>query len=295
MKVIKKLLLFLFGILAKLLAIMPRKLFYLFSNFIAWNLYIIFGYRLKVVKTNLRNSFPEKSEAEIKKITAAFYRNLSDTILETIALYKQSAKSMNKMVHILNPELIQEVHDSGKSVFFAIGHTANWELLASYLSINQPFALSAIYKKLSDDNSDALMKRLRQRFGKLELFESKSAYKNLLAKKTQQQAVLILGDQTPLKRDSHFWMKFLNQDTSFFIGLERMASKLDYAVIYLEFCRLARGSYSLKAIEICRECTNLPDNSITLQYAQLLEKTIHARPDAWLWSHKRWKHKPNKS
>ncbi len=293
MKIIKKLLLFLFGILAKSLAIMPRKLFYLFSDFIAWILNALIGYRLKVVKTNLRNSFPEKSEAEIKKITAAFYRNLSDTILETIALYKQSAKSMNKMVHIVNPELIQEVYNSGKSVFFAIGHTANWELLASYLSLNQPFALSAIYKKLSDDNSDALMKRLRQSFGKLELFESKSAYKNLLAKKTEQHAVLILGDQTPLKRDSHFWMKFLNQDTSFFMGLERMASKLDYAVIYLEFCRLGRGSYSIKAKEICRECTNLPNNSITLQYAHLLEQTINAKPEAWLWSHKRWKHKPN--
>ena len=42
--------------------------------------YHVVGYRLKVVRKNLRNSFPEKSKEELKTIEKRFYHHFADLI-----------------------------------------------------------------------------------------------------------------------------------------------------------------------------------------------------------------------
>ena len=55
----------------KLLSRLPFPILYAFSDFLFVVSYYIVGYRIKVVRKNLRNSFPEKSTAELKKIEQA--------------------------------------------------------------------------------------------------------------------------------------------------------------------------------------------------------------------------------
>ena len=55
---------FIYGI-----ALLPFPLLYVLSDAMQLLLFGVFGYRLKVVRANLRNSFPEKSEAELKALT----------------------------------------------------------------------------------------------------------------------------------------------------------------------------------------------------------------------------------
>jgi KDO2-lipid IV(A) lauroyltransferase len=50
------------------LSLLPLQVLYIFATCLYWMLYYIFGYRRAVVSTNLRNSFPEKSDAEINLI-----------------------------------------------------------------------------------------------------------------------------------------------------------------------------------------------------------------------------------
>ena len=46
-----------------LLAVLPFPVLYALSDFIYFWLYHVIGYRRKVVRTNLKNSFPEKSDS----------------------------------------------------------------------------------------------------------------------------------------------------------------------------------------------------------------------------------------
>lgn len=59
-------------------------------------MYHVFGYRKKVVWNNLKKSFPEKSESELKKITKGFYKNLSDITVESIKGLSMSKKHYSK-------------------------------------------------------------------------------------------------------------------------------------------------------------------------------------------------------
>lgn len=48
-------------------------------------------YRRKVVYRNIRGSFPEKSEKEIKRIINASYSSLAEVIVDTICWQERSA------------------------------------------------------------------------------------------------------------------------------------------------------------------------------------------------------------
>lgn len=275
----------------QMLARLPESTRLCLADFISWILRRVLKYRLKVVRKNLRQSFPDFTEAKWRATEKQFYRNLADVMMETISLLKMSPEILKNSIHITNPEIIEALYNQQKSVFITSGHTGNWELMASFLSLSLPHQTTAIYKKLSNDNFDALMKKIRLAHGKLNLIESKAAYRYLASSKDIPHAVLILGDQTPQNRETNYWTDFLHQDTAFFTGLEKMAKSLDFAVVYLDFYRISRGKYVANAIPLCTDCKNQSPHFITEQYARLLERSIRERPDNWLWSHRRWKHK----
>src|ERR1700754_1115276 len=56
-----------------LLSLLPFRALYFVSDIFYLVLYHIIGYRRKIVFNNLRNSFPDKSDAEIKALSKRFY------------------------------------------------------------------------------------------------------------------------------------------------------------------------------------------------------------------------------
>jgi Kdo2-lipid IVA lauroyltransferase/acyltransferase len=65
---------------------LPFKVLYLLSDALRVVLYSVLKYRVAVVRENLRLSFPEKSAEALLAIEKDFYRNLCDSIVETIKL-----------------------------------------------------------------------------------------------------------------------------------------------------------------------------------------------------------------
>ena len=55
------------------LSLLPLRVHYVISDLLFWALYKIVGYRRDVVWKNLTESFPEKSEEELRKIEHGFY------------------------------------------------------------------------------------------------------------------------------------------------------------------------------------------------------------------------------
>lgn len=87
-------------------------------------------------------------------------------------------------------------------------------------------------------------------------------------------------------------MNFLNQDTGFFLGIEKIAKALDMNVIFIDIRREARGRYKGHLTMITDHPSEEPEFMITKKYIRSLEQAINQSPDNWLWSHRRWKHHP---
>ena len=64
-----------------LISLMPFGVLYGIADFIFVLVYYVVRYRRKVVAKNMRDSFPDKNEKELRQIERQFYRNFADCIL----------------------------------------------------------------------------------------------------------------------------------------------------------------------------------------------------------------------
>ena len=103
----------------------------------------------------------------------------------------------------------------------------------------------------------------------------------------------MIADQSPRGVESDYWTEFLHQDTCWFTGMERMAKKLDYAVVFVAMKRRGRGLYEVTYELITDAPKSMADGQIMEQYVRCVERFIQENPDNWLWSHRRWKHQRN--
>lgn len=280
--------------LVKILSRLPLNVHYGLTNGILYPLaYYVLRYRRGVVYKNLRNSFPDKSEAEIQALAKGFYHHLADTIAEIIYGYTIPQAEMNERVQFLHlDELEQAIHAHGAAMVM-LGHLANWEWMAEVGNrFTPPIQEFSVYRQLKNKAMDALMLDIRAQRG-AQMVEKKQILRAVV--KNRQEGRLIgygmLSDQKPNPNSSRFWTTFLHQDTAFLDGSEVLARKFDYPVFYFYITSPKRGYYIIDVRTITLDPVHEPEWAITSKYAQLLEMNILEDPTRWLWSHNRWKHK----
>ncbi|RKE03878.1 lysophospholipid acyltransferase family protein [Marinifilum flexuosum] len=275
----------------KLLSYLPLPVLYIFSDIIFFIVYHVVGYRKQVVHANLKNAFPEKSDKEIRKIGKEFFSHFCDSFIETIKLWTISEKEIKKRCKFLQPDFFNQYKESGKSVMAILGHYGNWEWMTSFPAWKD-VNLLPIYKPLHNKVFDKLYIQLRERFGAKTLPKDDTLRTMLRYRSEKEFTVTVfLGDQTPNRNSIHYWTKFLNQDTPILQGTERIAKKLDQAVVFCSMQKVKRGYYEVDFIPLFDNPKEAKDNEITEKHTRVLEEIIQKNPAYWLWSHKRWKHK----
>ncbi len=276
-------------ILARLISLFPLWLIYSISEVFAFLLYHVFRYRRGVVRQNLTQSFPEKSKSEIKTIEKDFYRNFPRVFLEIIKSYSFKKEDWLEHVTILNPELPLRYLDGGTPVILMGGHTANWEWTAFSVGQLMGYPIEFLYKPVKSESFNHLMLKLRERHGGLAVPKD-DAVRHIIKRRKQIRTIGIIGDQLPSMGTEKVWLNFLNKETPFYVGAERIATMVGYATFFVDFVRISRGKYELKFIEIARPPYEKGQTGIIEAYVRELEKSIRANPSDYLWSHKRWKY-----
>ena len=272
-----------------LISLLPHWILYGISDFAYLLLYHVFAYRRKVVNENLRNSFPEKSPAEIKKIERKFFRHLTDVMIETIKEFSISKKAIKKRFKFTNPELFQEHYDNKKSVMMTMGHYNNWEYGVS-TPLWVPQECWAVYGKIENPIMDKYLVRTRERFG-FTLYPMEQTYDIMLKHQQGDKLYMFMADQSPHHAKIKYWIPFLNQETPVHIGAEKLSKMLDLAVVFIDIQRVKRGYYEITAQTLFENPKETDEHEITDKYFKVLEEVIRKNPENWLWSHKRWKYK----
>jgi Kdo2-lipid IVA lauroyltransferase/acyltransferase len=176
-------------------------------------------------------------------------------------------------------------------------HQANWEWALPGAAAHFSFPADGIYKVLNNEFFEWFMLRTRTRFGQ-HLINMKDTLKDFIRRKNIPRAISMLSDQTPPRGEIQYWTTFLNQDTAFYVGADKLAATFKYPVFFVECVRLKRGFYEYRISQLWDGKTAFVNEEfpITERYARKLEKSIRQNPAAYLWSHKRWKHaRPVKS
>ncbi|HOP04222.1 MAG TPA: hypothetical protein PL017_07115 [Tenuifilaceae bacterium] len=273
-----------------LIALMPFRVLYWFSNFAAFMLRNVVQYRIKVVRRNLVRSLPEKSKVEIIEIEKAFYRNLADTAIESLKGFFLTKKTIKKRYYITNPEVVNEYFDKGVSVIGLTGHLSNWEWGALSGKIQLKHNVAAFYKPIQNKLINFLFKRNRERFG-TELVSIENTEEFFEEKMDKPYLYILVADQSPSDLEKAFWVTFFNQDTPCLHGPEKYSHLYNYPLIFIDIQRYKRGYYAVCFTKLEESPRTLKLGEVTRLYMNQLESTIKTNPSDWLWSHRRWKRK----
>lgn len=203
-----------------------------------------------------------------------------------------SASQSKKRMKLLNPEIPLAYLDKQQSIILVTGHYSNWEWGIHSLSLMTDKPALIIYKPLSSKGFGKIYNEMRSRFGAI-MVPMKQTLRKIVEFKDQTHTSVFLADQTPARSESNHFIPFLNQETLVFKGIEKIAAKTNYPIIYVHIDRLKRGYYTARFTLLAEEPATLAENEITNIHNQFLEKIICEKPELWLWSHKRWKHKPH--
>ena len=274
-----------------IITLLPLPVLYIFSDFLYLVLYYVVSYRRNVVATNLKNSFPEKTDKELKIIEKKFYRHLSDILIETFKSTHMTRANQKKRFTYSSLEIIDKLREEKRDIIAIMGHYNNWEwptLLPYYLK----YKTIIIYKPLQNKYFNRFINNHRSEHGIVLTPTSQVIREIINCRKNDINTVSVfISDQIPSKGDIKYWTTFLNQDTAVFTGAGKIASKYDMAVVFFHVQKVKRGYYNLNIEPLFDHTEGLSEEMITEKHVRRLEEIIKEKPEYWIWSHRRWKHK----
>ncbi len=282
---------YLFVVLSYIITLLPMRALHLLSDILWPFFYHVVRYRRNVVERNLRNAFPEKSPEEREMIAKKFYRHLTDMIMETLKAMHMTPEQIKKRFSVPDTSLTDRLFSEGRDVVALGSHYNNWEWFSA-LQLSSKHRVITIYKPLKDKNYDTFLLKIRTRFG-LWVTPMNHIARDLVKCRSEKILTMsgFIGDQTPPPDDNAYWTTFLNQDTGFYRGAEKVAVKYDMAVIFIDIIKRNRSFYEVEYHMISEHPGEEEPNAVIARYASKLEEIIKARPEFWLWSHRRWKYK----
>ena len=274
-----------------LLSLLPLRIHYMLSDVVYLLIYRLLHYRIKVVRKNISESFPEKSADEQLAIERGFYHWFCDYLVASVKLLTMSEKQMRRRMVFKGTDIVNQVVEEGQSCAVYLGHYCNWEWVTSLpLWVTPKAQCGQIYHVLENKEFDRLFLKLRQRMGAV-CIPMAETLRRLIQYRQEGRPVIIgyIGDQVPFWNNIHHWCDFLNHDTPVLTGTERLARQTGHAAFYLDMRRVRRGYYEAEFKLISRNPKQLEEYALTDRYFQLLEESIRRAPECYLWSHNRWK------
>lgn len=255
--------------------------FYLLNRF-------VIRYRYDVVRSNLRNAFPQRSESEINALTEQTFRNLADLLVEIIKGIGISRDELERRMSITISSGVQELFNQGTPLICLTAHYCNWEWVMLHSCMHLPHPVIVAYQPFHNQRFDAFMLEARTRFGG-NAVPATDLVRQVIKNRKTLKTLALAADQSPARNERKYWTTFLNQDTAFIDGTDSLALLTGMPVIFVSTKRRKRGHYDASFKVIAEPPYEKHGHTVVERYARELEAMIQADPSAWLWSHRRWK------
>jgi KDO2-lipid IV(A) lauroyltransferase len=241
--------------------------------------------RQKAAMTHLEVAFPDKSTADRKRITRDVWNNLGRTFAEAL-LIRDIGKEPAR-IKLMSPEVMKIIEDAKGRVVVTSMHYANWELIApAFQAVRFPMAF--IYQRVKNPLSERRLRRLRLTFFEGGVYpKGEAAPRRLIGWLKRGNPVLILADhRTGDLRTNFFGYPAPTTPLPAF-----MARTFDAPLIAARLVRTEGVQFELYLEQVAVPQTDdaQSDIAVASQTIQsVFEGWIRARPEQWMWAHRRW-------
>ena len=236
----------------------------------------------------LRRRFPDKSEAEIRRILVAMWDNFFRTAIEFVHLPIILAARNNTRVELVGEEKFRDACATGRPVLLVSGHFANWEIGALPM-LRTGGRAGIVYRKSNNPTVDRLVTASRgvQDYDMLPKGREGAAGMLRIVKEGGQIAMLV--DQ---KFNEGISVPFLGRDAMTSTAAAELAYKYGMVLMPWRPERLGGCHFRLTIFDPL-DCDRTADRKteverLTRQINDVLGQWIQDRPEQWMWAHRRW-------
>ncbi|NWG70602.1 MAG: lauroyl acyltransferase [Parvularculaceae bacterium] len=238
---------------------------------------------------NLRMIYPEMSPAERRRIAAGVWENLGRTAAEMAHLDKFRPGEENGRVDVACAEHVRAVVRSGSPAIFVSGHFANWEIMAILLH-RWGAKPAVIYRAANNPLVDEFVIRTRAAvMGRLQIPKGKRGGRALIEALRDGRSPALLVDQ---KLNDGIAAPFMGRDAMTAPAAARLSLKFGAPILAGRIERL-KGAHFRVIVDPPIAFTPTGETAedvraLTTLINQRLESYVRARPEQWLWLHRRW-------
>jgi len=237
---------------------------------------------------NLKAAYPEKSEADIRKIVRDVCENLGRVVGEYPHLDKMTL-GPGQRIEIEGTEHSDAAVAAGKGVMFISGHVGNWEVMA-IAATHLGYDGGLVYRPPNNPYVDRWIARQRAKLGpKDQITKSARGTRQIFNLLRRGKAIFMLVDQ---KTYEGVPVPFFGRDALTTSAPASLALKLGSVLLPASCERLKGAHFRMRVhppIPFSPTGNAEADTlALTAKITAEIEAMVREHPAQWLWIHRRW-------
>lgn len=235
---------------------------------------------------NLRLVFPAMPEAEIRRIVRAMWENLARVPVDYTHLGRILADS--DRLEVAGTEILERVKQSGRGAILVSGHIGNWEMV-TLAARRQGLKVVSVYRRFNNPVIDSYVYRLQSASGVEAVHKGAPGARRMMQALAEGATVVLLADQ---RMNNGIEVPFFGIPAMTAPALARLAFRFDVPVVPIHTERVAPARFRVTVEEplaMPRSGDGSADEKALMTAVnRRIEAWIRARPEQWLWVHRRW-------
>ena len=261
---------------------LPYKVLIYLGTLFGYLLYGVSPHRKQIAEANIKLCFPDKSQIEIHDLVKDHFKNIGIGIFEIAIAWWSSDKTIENLKRSSkNLDIFKEL-DKEKGVLILIKHSTHVELDIRLMA--KEIELGGMYKPQSNEVMNYLMIRARNKYvvGAIHNHQAKQAIQWI----NNGQKFLYAADQDYGEKNSQF-IPFFGIDAATVTFPEKL-SRSGVKIVMANVSKNLEG-FDLEFHEIA---DYKEEGSVLKEVNRFYEKYILKSPENFLWTHRRFKSRP---
>jgi Kdo2-lipid IVA lauroyltransferase/acyltransferase len=256
------------------------------------------GPRTALARAQLREVFPDWSEAERSAVLARVFANLARGFVELATLRRLSREELRGLADVEGLEHYEALRRASPQggIICLTAHYGSWELLVAVMAAHG-IPIAVVHRTRDNPLLDDLLGELRSASG-VELLPRGSAARGALRGLREGKVVAMTLDQNASRSEGAF-VPFFGRPACTRIGPARLAMRTGAPVVPVFIERIGETARHRVRIQpplpLVPEGDD-PEGALVENVARMtraVEDAIRRAPDQWIWTHRRWKTQPS--
>ncbi len=246
------------------------------------------GNKERIVDTNLKLCFPQKSIEERNDIKNRTYENYGISLLELAMCWWWKAARLKPLVEVRGLEHVEKCLKNKQAVILLSGHFTSLEIGGRLLALNLPF--QAMYRTQKNPFFDSYLYTKRMSY----LFD-------VISRKNTRRILMGIRSLVPtwyapdqdFARERNVFAPFFGVPTATITASSRLAASGNAAMLFFYPERKPDGSGYILWIEPPMD--NFPSGDEVVDATAVnaaIEQFVIKNPDQYMWMHPRFKTRP---